>query len=86
MTVGAAQQATGTLGGTPIANLLVYALDRRLSGTLVIEDPQKQKSAIAFRRGIPSKVKLGPLVAPLSALAVAAGVLDEAKAESTFEQ
>jgi curved DNA-binding protein CbpA len=86
MTVGAAQQAKGTLGGTPIANLLVYALDRRLSGTLVIEDPQKQKSAISFRRGIPSKVKLGPLVAALSELAVAAGVLDEARADATFEQ
>jgi curved DNA-binding protein CbpA len=86
MSGGGAQQAKGTLGSTPISNLLVYALDRRLTGTLVIEDPEKQKSAISFRRGIPSKVKLGPLVAPLSELAVTAGVLDEAKAESTFEQ
>ena len=86
MSGGGAQQAKGTLGGTPISNLLVYALDCRLTGTLVIEDPEKQKSAISFRRGIPSKVKLGPLVAPLSELAVTAGVLDEAKAESTFEQ
>ncbi|HVW28344.1 MAG TPA: DnaJ domain-containing protein [Polyangiaceae bacterium] len=83
---GSAQQATGTLGGTPIANLLVYALDRRLSGTLVIEDPEKQKSAISFRRGVPARVKLGQLVSPLSELAVTVGAVDPMRARSTFDQ
>jgi curved DNA-binding protein CbpA len=82
----AAQQAlaTGTLGGTPIANLLVYLLDRKLTGTLVIEDPEHQKHAILFRRGIPAKVKLEGSVAPLAELAVAHEAIDEASAESTF--
>lgn len=81
----AAQQATGSLGATPIANLLVYALDRRLTGTLVIEDPHQQKSAIAFRHGVPAKVKLGELVAPLSELVVESGAVDGASAAATFE-
>ncbi|HEX3596806.1 MAG TPA: J domain-containing protein, partial [Polyangiaceae bacterium] len=81
----APQQATGTLGGTPLVNLLVYSLDRRLTGTLVIEDPGQQKSAIAFRRGIPMKVKLPEAAASLSELAVAQGIVDEAHATATFE-
>src|SRR5262245_15253732 len=76
--------ATGTLGGTPIANLLVYALDRRLSGTLVIEDPEKQKSAIGFRIGVPTKVKLGEAGLTLAELAVAARSVDEMHAASTL--
>ena len=36
------------------------------TGTLVIEDPSHQKSAIALRRGTPTKVKLGDPTVPLS--------------------
>ena len=86
MSGGAAQQATGTLAATPISNLLVYALDRRLSGTLVLEDPVQQKRAISFRRGVPLKVKLAELVAPLSELLVSAGVVDQSTAEATYEE
>ncbi|HEX4338229.1 MAG TPA: DnaJ domain-containing protein [Polyangiaceae bacterium] len=80
-----AQRATGTLGGTPIANLLVYTLDRRLSGTLVLEDPGQQKSAILFQRGVPVKVKLAEPFALLSELAIESGAVDEAHATSSFE-
>lgn len=76
--------ATGTLGGTPIANLLVYALDRRLSGTLVVEDQEQQKSAILFRHGVPAKVKLGELALTLAELVVEARAVDEAHAATTL--
>lgn len=76
--------ATGTLGGTPIANLLVYALDRRLSGTLVVEDPGRQKSAVLFRLGVPTKVKLGEQGLTLAELAVAARAIDETHSAASF--
>jgi curved DNA-binding protein CbpA len=78
-------QATGTLGATPIANLLVYALDRKLSGTLVIEDHRARKSAIAFRAGAPVKVKIPDSVALLSEVLVKMGALDAEGAAATFE-
>ena len=82
--------ATGTLGSTPLPNLLVYSLDRRLTGTLVLEDDQSRKSAILFRAGAPVKVKPGESVARLSDVIVelrltdaetAASVEAEAKAQ-----
>ena len=85
--------ATGTLGSTPLPNLLVYSLDRRLTGTLVLEDDQARKSAILFRAGAPVKVKLGEAVARLPDLVVslrltdadtAAAVETEANAQKTL--
>jgi curved DNA-binding protein CbpA len=68
--------ATGTLGGTPVANLLIYALDRRLTGTVVIEDPAGQRSAVSFGLGVPGKVKLPELIAPLSEVLISQKVLE----------
>lgn len=68
--------ATGTLGSTPLANLLIYALDRRLTGTLVLEDPHARKSAIVFRSGTPRKVKTGEPVARLPDVLVDLHLID----------
>jgi curved DNA-binding protein CbpA len=77
-------QATGTLGSTPVANLLVYVLDRRLSGTLVIEDHRHRKSAISFRGGAPVKVRIPEATLRLSDVLVTQRVLDVETAEATF--
>jgi len=77
--------ATGTLGGTPVAHLLIYILDRGLSGTLVIEDPTGKKSALLVRGGSPVKVRLPEPLAWLSEVLVERGVLDPATARTTFE-
>jgi curved DNA-binding protein CbpA len=81
-----AQQATatGTLGATPIANLLIYALDRRLTGTLVIEDPQARKSAVSFQTGAPVKVKLPEPVALLSEVLVGMRAIDTPSATDIY--
>ena len=76
--------ATGTLGGTPIASLLVYCLDRRLTGTLVVEDHRHRKSAVALVEGAPTKVKVPEEIARLSAVLVENGVLPADQAEDTF--
>jgi curved DNA-binding protein CbpA len=74
--------ATGTLGSTPLPNLLVYSLDRRLTGTLVLEDEQGRKSAIRFDAGAPVKVKLGESVARLPEVVVAKRLTDAETAAS----
>jgi hypothetical protein len=49
--------ATGNLQATPFGHLLVYLLDRVLTGTLVLEEPSGDKHAIWFEAGAPAKVK-----------------------------
>jgi curved DNA-binding protein CbpA len=50
--------ATGNLASTPFCELLVYALTQELSGTLVLECPDRTKHALAFRAGIPVKARV----------------------------
>jgi hypothetical protein len=49
--------ATGNLQATPFGHLLVYLLDRGLTGSLVLEEPTGDKHAIWFETGAPAKVK-----------------------------
>src|ERR1044071_2527641 len=67
--------ATGHLGSKPLSNLLIYVLDRRLTGSIVIEDESKTKSAIALRDGLPKKVKVGANVAPLAEVVADPGII-----------
>lgn len=48
---------TGNLESTPFGHLLVYLLDRGLTGTLVLEEASGEKHAIWFEAGAPAKVK-----------------------------
>lgn len=49
--------ATGNLQATPFGHLLVYLLDRGLTGSLVLEEESGNKHAIWFEKGAPAKVK-----------------------------
>jgi tetratricopeptide (TPR) repeat protein len=49
--------ATGNLQATPFGHLLVYLLDRGMTGSLVLEEPDGSKHAIWFEQGAPAKVK-----------------------------
>ena len=49
--------ATGTLQATPFGHLLVYLLDRGMTGSLVLEEPNGDKHAVWFETGAPAKVK-----------------------------
>lgn len=62
--------ATGTLQATPFGHLLVYLLDRGLTGTLVLEEPSGDKHAIWFEAGAPAKVKTGKPVTYLGQVLV----------------
>jgi hypothetical protein len=83
-----APSASGSFDRTPFSHILLYILDRTLSGTLIFTEPADREEdapvehAGYFRDGIPTKVNTGVRVAPLGSLLVAYGVLDQAQLES----
>jgi hypothetical protein len=79
----ASATADGELARTPLAHLLVYALDRRLTGALYLASPPSPESVgnetvVRLCRGVPVKVKPGDGFSPLGEMLVAAGAIDEA--------
>ncbi len=76
--------ATGNLATTPVPELLVYALDHALDGTLVLEEPNGHKSAILFQTGAPAKAKTAEPVAYLGQVLVELGSIDQATYERTL--
>ncbi|AKT37757.1 DnaJ domain-containing protein [Chondromyces crocatus] len=72
-----APTAEGGLGRTPLVHLLVYMLDRRLTGTTCFVDPDEFVHGVYFVDGMPSKVWTGTMVAPLDRVILDLGLLDE---------
>lgn len=70
--------ATGTLDKTPLVNLLVYVLDRALTGTLVLESPDRHRHAVYFEAGHPTKARVAGDVARLGDVLVDMGAVDAA--------
>jgi tetratricopeptide (TPR) repeat protein len=68
--------ATGNLTGTPFCELLVYALGQSLSGSLVLECPDRSKHAVLFDGGSPVKARVGDARLRLGELLVARGSID----------
>jgi curved DNA-binding protein CbpA len=75
---------TGSLAQTPVPELLVYALDHNLNGTLVIEEPSGAKSAVLLEAGAPSKAKTAEPVVTLAQVLVEQGVIDEVAARAAL--
>jgi curved DNA-binding protein CbpA len=79
--------ATGSLESTPLLNLLIYALDNRLTGTLVLEEAGTgYKHAIQFIDGTPSKAKTAEPVQYLGQALVELGAIEEEVRARTFEE
>lgn len=76
--------AKGNLGSTPLVNLVVYALDHQLTGTLVFQEPDRQKHAVYFESGAPAKVRVASAVASLGEVLVDLGLLEEGEREPSF--
>ncbi len=70
-----APTASGTLASTPFAHLLVYALDRHLTGSLVLEQATREKHAVQLLRGAPTAARTATPVAPLGELTIERGLL-----------
>lgn len=75
--------AQGTLKKTPLTHLLVYALDRRLTGSTLIVSPTHDRCVIHFHGGAPSKVRVPDMVAPLDRTLQQMGALDETTLHET---
>ncbi len=84
-------KATGTLAGRPLAHLLVYLLERQLTGTLVLQAPgdpavgegaesaesaERNRSVVFFHNGAPHRIKTSDPVIHLGRLLVEEGRLD----------
>src|SRR5262245_35946845 len=65
----------GDLGTTPMAHLLVYALDRLLTGALTLDHGAAAPTIVRFCRGVPVKVKPGDGFALLGEMLVEAGAV-----------
>ncbi|WP_437968873.1 DnaJ domain-containing protein [Sorangium sp. So ce260] len=76
--------AEGTLARTPLVHLLVYMLDRRLTGTTCFIDPAGVRHGIFFSDGVPAKIWTGTIIAPLDRVIIELGLLDEATLRETL--
>jgi hypothetical protein len=52
-----APSAGGTFAKTPLVHLLIYALERKLEGTIEVASPDARKAQMVFRGGQPAKVR-----------------------------
>jgi curved DNA-binding protein CbpA len=82
----AVPSAQGSLQQTPLLHLLVYALDHRLSGTLVLEDPTRRKHAILLQDGVPTKARPADPVQRLGEILVDAKACQPEAIEAALEQ
>lgn len=76
--------AEGVFSKTPLAHLLIYMLDQRLTGTTLFHAPDGLQHAIYFHDGGPAKVRTGTTVAPLDRVLLEMGLLDEATLRGTL--
>lgn len=76
--------ASGSLAKTPFVHLLLYALDKKLSGTLEFVAPDKREVAILYLDGRPAKVRTSEPVAYLGRVLLEQGFLTEATLEQSL--
>ena len=69
--------ATGTLAQKPLAHLLIYSLERRLTGTLELQDPRGERASVVLYEGMIHKVDTSEHVAYLGRVLFELGYVDE---------
>src|ERR1700722_7749384 len=72
-----APTASGTLAKTPLLHLLLYAMDKKLTGTMELFAPDKRNVVVLFAAGEPSKVRTSEPVAYLGQVLHELGHVDE---------
>jgi hypothetical protein len=78
--------AQGELAKTPLVHVLVYVLDRELSGSLVVMDPEGREHCVFFDHGAPSKVRTEHPVAMLGEELIASRALPPAVIDTMVQQ
>jgi tetratricopeptide (TPR) repeat protein len=69
--------ASGALAKTPFLHLLIYALDRKLTGSIELLSPDKRSAVIFFGSGQPAKMRTSDPVAHLGRVLKDLGYLTE---------
>src|SRR5262245_37821621 len=77
MRPGIPPTAEGDLQRTPFAHLLVYAIEKRLTGVMFLAEPGGTEHAVRLAAGAPVKVKPGDGYARLGELLIEAGAITE---------
>jgi hypothetical protein len=80
----ASATAEGDLGRTPLAHLLVYAMEKRLDGVLFLSPPEGDKHTVRLARGAPVKVRPGDRFSLLGGMLVEAGHINQATLEAAL--
>ena len=75
MRPGSEPTAEGDVGQTPFAQILAFAFERGLTGSLFLGEPQGDEHIVAFDRGAPVKVRSSDTFARLGGLLVDDGAL-----------
>ncbi len=81
-----APHSVGTLESTPFGELLVQALDHRLTGTLVLEEASGARHGIYLESGTPKKAKMASPVAHLGDVLVDTGAISREVRERTLSR
>jgi len=71
---------------TPLLHQLVFALDRKLTGSTVLLPPDGHVHALYLHEGVPAKARTEDTVAPLDRVLVHMGSLDEATLSRTLQE
>jgi curved DNA-binding protein CbpA len=71
-------EVVGTLEHTPFGQLLIHALDRRLTGTLVLEETGGVRHGVYLEAGTPKKAKVSAPVGYLGDVLLDAGAITPA--------
>jgi hypothetical protein len=77
---------TGSLRKTPLAEFLIQAYDGGLEGTLLLQTAEREKSAVWFTRGAPSKARLFNKSITLREVIVDLGLVEPGLADSSQKQ
>src|SRR5689334_7130987 len=78
MLAGILPTAEGDLGRTPFAHLLVYVLDKRLTGALVLSEPSGTTHRLRLEAGAVVKIHPGNEHVRLGELLIEEGAIDAA--------
>lgn len=78
--------ATGSLGVTPLSQLLIYGLERSLTGSLVFQHGSAPRSALTFAQGVVVKARVPSVETALGQLCVRLGIVEASDIEQTVKQ
>jgi hypothetical protein len=74
--LGPPSSQEGELGKTPMAHLLVYAVERQLTGVLCVGEVGREPTRIRLARGVPVKIKVGDGFAMFGEMLIEARAID----------